>query len=81
MKPNAFLNERVTLLMPASSHDWMNRFIERLLSLRPDLNLTWDEAIEIAVDIHEHAAPLEPERAARYVARERLTTLRDQLQG
>ncbi len=79
MKSDAFLNQRLAALLPGSSHEWMTRFIERLLNLRPDLNLSWDEAIEIAIDVHEHASLLAPERAARHVARERLSTLRDQL--
>ena len=51
----------------------------RLQSLRPDL-LPGD-TLEIAIHVHGHASALEPEQAAKFVARERVTTLRDQLSG
>jgi len=35
--PRRTLDERATLLLPQSSHDWIERFMVRLQSLRPDL--------------------------------------------
>ena len=77
--PRRTLDERATLLLPQWSHDWIERFMVRLQSLRPDL-LPGD-TLEIAIHVHGHASALEPEQAAKFVARERVTTLRDQLSG
>jgi hypothetical protein len=59
------------------SHEWIRRFMAPLHQLRPDL--TSEDTMEIAVDVHSVAFASEPEQAARYAARERVTTFRDQL--
>ncbi len=65
------------MLLSQSSHQWIERFMVRLQCLRPDLSP--GDTLEIAIDVHSHASALEPEQAAKFVARERVTTLRDQL--